>query len=56
VHFYPEVRPAGPPVRMESGRTQASFFETEKQVAYVPAESGRRLVAHDVTGDLLISW
>ncbi len=56
VHFYPEIRPAGPPVRMESGEAHASFFATEKQVAYVPEESGRRLVAHDVTGDLLISW
>jgi len=56
VHFYPEIRPAGPPVRMEGGRAHASFFETEKQVAYVPEESGRRLVAHDIAGDLLISW
>jgi hypothetical protein len=56
VHFYPEIRPAGPPVRMESGRAHASFFETEKQVAYVPEESGRRLMAHGIAGDLLISW
>ena len=56
VHFYPEIRPAGPPVRMESGRAHASFFETEKQVAYVPEESGRRLEAHGIAGDLLISW
>jgi len=56
VHFYPEIRPAGPPVRMESGRARTSFFETEKQVAYAPEESRRRLVVSDVTGDLLISW
>ncbi len=56
VHFYPEVRPAGPPVRMESGQAHASFFETEKPVPYAPEESGRRLVAQDVSGDLLISW
>jgi hypothetical protein len=56
VHFYPEIRPAGPPVRMESGRAHASFFETDRQVAYAPKESGRRLAARDVTGDLLISW
>jgi hypothetical protein len=56
VHFYPEVRPAGPPVRMESGRAQANSFENKKQVSYVPEDSGRQLVAHEVTGDLLVSW
>jgi hypothetical protein len=56
VHFYPEIRPAGPPVRMESGRAQANSFENKKQVSYVPEDSGRQLVAHEVTGDLLVSW
>jgi hypothetical protein len=56
VHFYPEIRPPGPAVRMESGQAHASYFETAKQVAYAPEESGRRLVARDLTGDLLISW
>jgi hypothetical protein len=56
VHFYPEIRPAGPPVRMESGRPRATFFESKKRIAYAPEESGRRLVARDISGDLLISW
>lgn len=47
VHFYPEVRPAGPPVRMENN---------DKRISYTAEHSGRRLVARDVTGELLISW
>jgi hypothetical protein len=56
VHFYPEVRPAAPPVRMESGQARASFFSGEKRLEYASEESGQRLVARDLTGDLLISW
>jgi hypothetical protein len=56
VHFYPEIRPAGPPVRMESGRPRATFFDSAKRIAYASEESGRRLVARDISGDLLISW
>ncbi len=56
VHFYPEVRPAGPPVRMESGRIRATSFDREKRIEYSPEESGRRLVVRDITGALLISW
>jgi hypothetical protein len=56
VHFYPEIRPAGPPVRMESGRPRATFFDSAKRIVYAPEESGRRLVARDISGDLLISW
>jgi hypothetical protein len=56
IHFYPEIRPAGPPVRMESGRIRATFFDSEKRIEYSPEESGRRLIVREVTGDLLISW
>jgi hypothetical protein len=56
VHFYPEDRTAGPPVRMESGQSHATFFENEKRIAYLPEDSGRRLVVHDLSGELLISW
>ena len=56
VHFYPEVRTAGPPVRMESGQSQATFFESEKRIAYLSEDSGRRLVVHDHSGELLMSW
>lgn len=47
VHFYPERRPSGPPVRMESGG---------KRIQYSVEDGGRRLAAREVTGDLLISW
>jgi hypothetical protein len=56
VHFFPEIRPAGPPVRMESGQKRATFFESAKRLEYSCEDSGRRLVVHDITGDLLISW
>ena len=56
VHFYPEVRPAGPAVRMETGHSQGTNFDSEKRVAYEAVDSGRRLVARNVTGELLISW
>ncbi|MGD0772892.1 MAG: hypothetical protein ABSC05_08725 [Candidatus Solibacter sp.] len=47
VHFYPEVRPAGAPTRMENNN---------RRITYSAEESGRRLVASDLTGNLLISW
>jgi hypothetical protein len=47
VHFYPERRPAGPPVRMEN---------EGKRIEYSVEDRGRRLVAHSLTGDLLVSW
>jgi hypothetical protein len=47
VHFYPELRPAGPPVRMENGR---------QRIGYSQEDGGRRLVARGITGELLISW
>jgi len=56
VHFYPEFRPAGPPVRMESGRGHASFFQSEKRLEYDSHDSGTRLTVRNITGDLLISW
>jgi hypothetical protein len=56
LHFYPEIRPAGPPVRMESGRKGANSFDSAKRLEYSPEESGRRLVVRGITGDLLISW
>jgi len=47
VHFYPEVRPAGPPVRMENN---------SQRITWSAQDSGRRLVARNVTGELRISW
>jgi hypothetical protein len=47
VHFHPEVRPSGPPVRMENHN---------QRIAYSTEASGRRLVADGISGELLISW
>ncbi len=47
VHFYPELRPAGPPVRMEN---------QGKRIQYETKDGGRRMVARDLTGDLVVSW
>ena len=45
VRFYPEVRPAGPPVRMENN---------EKRIPY--SQEGDCLVAQHINGNLLMSW
>jgi hypothetical protein len=47
VHFHPEVRPGGPPVRMENHN---------QRIAYSTEASGRRLAADGISGELLISW
>jgi hypothetical protein len=47
VHFYPELRPDDSPVRMECA---------DRRIPYSREESGRRLVAQDVSGDLRIAW
>lgn len=47
VTFYPELRPAGPAVRMETGGRPAG---------YTSNDGGRRLVATGASGELLISW
>jgi hypothetical protein len=47
VHFYPEQRPAGTAVRMEN---------QGKRIQYETPDGGRRLVARNLTGDLVVSW
>jgi hypothetical protein len=56
VHFYPEVRPAGPPVRMQTVHSRENPLPGRDRIGYTSEESGRRLVARDITGNLLISW
>ncbi len=56
VHFYPEVRPAGPPVRMQTVRSRENPLPGRDRIEYTSEESGRRLVARNITGNLLISW
>ncbi len=47
VHFFPELQPSGPPVRMEN-RGQRIPYETQ--------DGGRRLVVRNVSGELRVSW
>ena len=56
LHFYPEVRPAGPPVYMQSIHSRENPLNSKDRIEYTSEESGKRLVARNVTGNLLISW
>lgn len=63
VHFYPELRPAGPPVQMaiDASRTWNLGYLNESYgnfttVRYSSEDSGRHLIVRGVTGVLRISW
>jgi hypothetical protein len=56
VHFYPEAHPSGPPVRMQSVHSRDNPLNSQDHIEYTSEESGRRLVARNITGNLLISW
>lgn len=53
VHFLPELRPGAKKVIMTINDPRPHI---EESIPYEKADGGRRLVARDVTGDLLISW
>ena len=56
VHFYPEARPAGPPVRMQTVQSRENPLPGQDRIEYTSEESGKRLVVRNITGNLLISW